>query len=60
MAFKNVWLKKETNELLNKARVKFVKNNSDIKPYDDLIIKEALRVYVNEWIKHIWKQKRRS
>lgn len=47
MAIKNVWLKKDTASLLSKARVKFVKDNPEKKPYDDAIIKEALGVYIN-------------
>lgn len=47
MKKKNVWLKKDTVILLNKARVKFVEKNPLIKPYDDSIINKALGVYIN-------------
>lgn len=45
---RNVWLKEETVEMLNLARVKFVTENPESKPYDDTIINEALKVYTNE------------
>lgn len=47
MKKKNLWLKPKTVKLLNQARVKFVEENPNKKPYDNDIVNEALRVYIN-------------
>ena len=43
----SIKLKKATEELLNKARSKYIKSNPDKKPFDYRVIHEALGVYLN-------------
>ena len=46
MMLKHAKLKEETARLLNEARVKYLKEDNSRKGTDDLVIREALKKYL--------------